>query len=280
MFEALKEFSTLRRQQIRLPEAIALCEEAYILVSEMHGPVHPLVQEAAAELIECLIWSKEHSRAEGYARLTCESLIDPKNGLDPRCEAVARGMQQLAHLNCIIAQEGGVAISIQSPSCTNNKEQLIEAEQLIMKACRIMENLHGPSSANLAICLETYGQVLTGKGEFNEMTKGIFERVVAIYKEFDGGDGQGTSSSLCSLGEFCMKWGDLMPVGEKRMNEYKIARNSFEIAVRIGNNIFGLTDPRTLTDVQKFRSVVARIQRDEECFRLDAFTSKNKEVSS
>jgi hypothetical protein len=246
---------------------------------EMHGPVHPLVQEAAAELIECLIWSKEHSRAEGYARLTCESLIDPKNGLDPRCEAVARGMQQLAHLIVNIAQEGGVAISINSSSSTSdNNEQLMEAEQLIMKACRIMENLHGPSSANLAICLETYGQVLTGKGEFNKTTKEIFERVVAIYKEFDGGDGQGTSSSLCSLGEFCIKWGDLMPLGEKRMNEYQTAKNSFEIAVRIGNTIFGLTDPRTLTDVQKLRSVSARIQRDEESSRLASSTSNNNGV--
>jgi hypothetical protein len=51
------------------------------------------------------------------------------------------------------------------------------------------------------------------------------------------------------------------------MNEYQTAKNSFEIAVRIGNNIFGLTDPRTLTDVQKFRSVTLRIQRDQESSR-------------
>ena len=79
---------------------------------------------------------------------------------------------------------------------------IVEAEWLIRRACNIMENLHGPASPNLAICLETFGQVLVCSDKFTEETRLIFERVLAIYSECEGGNGHGTLQALGSLGGF------------------------------------------------------------------------------
>ena len=256
VFEALKLFGALRRQQSRLSEATALCEEAYIVVSGAHGPVHSLVQEAAAELIECLTLAGEYSQAEAYSRITYESLIDPRNGIDPESEGAARGMQQLANLCVCLAREGHDLSS----------NLLEEAEGLVRKACGIMENLYGPASSNLAICLETLGQVFIGRGVLEEETRNVFERVLAIFIECEGGGevegegrgelrcglrsglagrgggGHGTLQALGSLGDFYSALIPSLPLGEQRAVESQRARAVFERAASMSVAIYGSQD--------------------------------------
>ena len=252
IFEALKKYGSLRRLQHRLPEAMAVCEEAYIVVSRVHGPVHPLVQDAAAELIECLILAGEYSQAEAYSRITYESLIDPCNGIDLESEGVARGMQQLAHLCISMAREGHEAA----------QDLIIEAEQLIRKACNIMENLHGPTSPNLAICLETFGQVLVGRGLFTEETRLLFERVLAIYSECEGGNGHGTLQALGSLGDFYCELSSTMHPGYERNKVYEKAIMMFEDAAQMGAAIYGSDGKRALKYAEKARDIRLAVQSD------------------
>ena len=258
IFEALKKYSSLRRLQHRLTEAMTLCEEAYTVVSGVHGPVHPLVQDAAAELIECLILTGEYSQAESYSRITYESLMDPCNGIDPESEEVARGMQQLAHLCINMEREGHVAAL----------DLVIEADCLIRKACNIMENLHGPASPNLAICLETFGQVLVCRDIFTEETRLIFERVLAIYTDCDGGNGHGTLQALGSLGDFYYELGNSMHSGCERNVEYQKSIGIFEKAACIGAIIYGSDEKRTSKYTEKIRDIRLAIDKGE------AFTSK------
>ena len=63
---------------------------------------------------------------------------------------------------------------------------LTESEGLIRKACSIMERLFG-SKPNLAICLEILGQVLVERGLFDQTTRDIYERVLAIYVDAEEG---------------------------------------------------------------------------------------------
>ena len=251
IFEALKKYGSLRRLQHRLTEAMKLCEEAYVVVSGVHGPDHPLVQDAAAELIECLILAGEYSQAEAYSRITYESLIDPCNRIDLESEEVARGMQQLAHL-CINMARGGHVAAV---------DLIKEAEWLIKRACNIIENLHGPASPNLAICLETFGQVLVCSDIFTEETRLIFERVLAIYSECEGGNGHGTLQALGSLGDFYYELGNTMHPGDGRNVEYEKSIGVFEEAACMGAAIYGSDEKRTLKYREKVKDIRLAIDR-------------------
>ena len=251
MFEGLKKLSALRRQQYQLSEAMELCEEAYIIVSRAHGPAHPLVQDAAAELIECLIQLERFPQAEAYARITYESMIDPRNGIDPESDGVARGMQQLAYVCSRMAGEGHEAAP----------DLIEEAHELIRKACRIMEEL---SSPNLAICLETLGEVLIARGILTDETKGIFERVLAIYVDREGGGGHGTIQSLTSLGEFHVHLASTLPIGRERIQEVQIAKALNEDYAKMVTKIYGSDSVRMLEYTKRAHDIEQIISHYEE----------------
>ena len=246
MFEGLRKFGILRRQQQRLGDALSFCEEAYIVVSRAYGPVHPLVQDASAELIETLILLQEYSQAEAYSRITYESLIDPRNGIDPESESVARGMQQLASLCFNMAHDGHECAS----------DLINEAEELSRKACCIIENLNnGFSSSNLAICLETLGQVLVGKKNFTEETKGLFERILNIYSERENGNGPGTLKSLRSLGEFHFKLANTLPIGIDRNKQCETAKLIYDEALNMAISLSGPNATYVLEYTERARQI-------------------------
>ena len=91
LYEALKLLASVNLAK----EALPLSEEAYELVSGVHGPEHPEVQEAASELIQYLLRDGDFSRAEDYARINYETLM---SGSDPESYISAISMKQLAHI--------------------------------------------------------------------------------------------------------------------------------------------------------------------------------------
>jgi hypothetical protein len=95
---ALGLCAIVRRLQSRLPEAIELAEEAYILISGAFGPVHPDVQNAASTLIQLLIANGDYSRADDYARMNYENLTDSHNGIDQDTKQVADVMTRMPPL--------------------------------------------------------------------------------------------------------------------------------------------------------------------------------------
>lgn len=253
LFEALKLTSSLLRAEGKIAEAVVMIEQAYITVSEVHGPDHPTVQEAAAELIECLIQNGQYSQAEGYSRVTYESLIDPSCGIDPNGEQVARGSQQLAHICMLMAQE--------DPE--KSSHLLVESEVLIRKACGIMERLFG-SKPNLAICLETLGQVLVARGLFDKGTRDIFERVLSIYMEAEEGRGRGTMLALVSLGEFLVDMSHVMPPGDARVRVRSEAVLTFSRAAVIAGDAFGDNHKRTISILAKVQELAAEMRKEDQ----------------
>lgn len=230
LYEALKRNARLRKAQGRLSEAIALTEEAYISVSDAKGPENAEVQEAAVELIECLMITGQLSRAEAFSRITYENLIDPSNGIDQNSDQVARGMQQLAWICLRITREDKDA----PPSL------LVEAESLIKNACDVTQQLHGHPTTNLTVCLAIYGDILMQRDASIEEIRCLFERVLRVYRGAGAVGCSNATECLTSLGMFLKVKVDKLPIGEEREVERKVIIDLLHPAVEIISAASGL----------------------------------------
>jgi tetratricopeptide (TPR) repeat protein len=117
--DAYEAYCQLRMVQLNYTEAVTFAEESYNCVAVAYNPVHPQVQVAAGNLIECLIHKGDLYDGERYAQFTLDSLKDSANGVDQDSEAVAIGHYNLSSV--ILKQNG----------------DLVKAERLAREAYRI-----------------------------------------------------------------------------------------------------------------------------------------------
>lgn len=190
----LKTFAEIRSQQRRCLEAITYSEEAYILLSEAYGPVHPQVQNAASDLIELHSRNGEFENADRYARINYESIIDPNNGYDVNSLGAAQAMELLARLWWLNNGETGQEVSETSGS---------EAESLMRQAINIVEKTHGMKSVQLPKFYKSLCFVQMKRGLYTEEVRGLLQRVLVLYMGFDGGMGNVTQQGNYLLGNFC-----------------------------------------------------------------------------
>ena len=67
---------------MRHPETIELAEEAYILASETNGPLHPLVQKVATQLVDLIalyyqgIYRKQMTSVVSITRILSILLVE------------------------------------------------------------------------------------------------------------------------------------------------------------------------------------------------------------
>jgi hypothetical protein len=87
---ALRTYCNLRELQRNYSGALKFAEEAYNLVVEAYGSIHPQVQ-AAELLIDILIMKSDLFDYERYAQVTYDNLRDKKNGIDQEGEEMATG---------------------------------------------------------------------------------------------------------------------------------------------------------------------------------------------
>jgi tetratricopeptide (TPR) repeat protein len=78
----------------KIKESKAVREEAYMYVNAVYDPEHPLVLEAAGNLIETLFLTGDHYDAERFARICYQSLTRPP--LDPESYEAAKAAGNLA----------------------------------------------------------------------------------------------------------------------------------------------------------------------------------------
>ena len=144
MVEALLCYGELREHQywgdceITAKGAYDYFEEAYLLTSQLYGPVHPLVHDVSNHLIGSLIKLGDFSEAERFARVNYESLISRDSGINPDGREVMKGASMLVKISYVTAQQTG------NPLVT-----LDEAEELARTAVRIAiksDGLHGYDS--------------------------------------------------------------------------------------------------------------------------------------
>lgn len=92
----LNSLSSLYVLRGKLTEAKVIGEESYMYVSEKYNPEHPLVLEAAGNLIDILCSSKDYYDAERFARICYDSLTRPH--LHPDSYEAAKAAGTLARV--------------------------------------------------------------------------------------------------------------------------------------------------------------------------------------
>ena len=222
LFKALRTYGYLLERQSKYIQAIAYFEDAYICVSEAYGPVHPRVQEAAGYLTDSLLQSKDFCRAEAYARINYESLIDPHSGISPESFEVARGAQQLAQICYMTPQNLGIAnVSFE------------EGEYLARKALRVFEAVFDPFHINIGSSLNDLAKVLHESGNIGDETKCLYRRALAVYLICDGPDGHLVMEANANLGLLHYQRGKADVEDTLRRIEYTFSSRYYREALRI-----------------------------------------------
>jgi hypothetical protein len=83
-------------------KAKSIREEAYMHVNETYNPEHPLVLEAAGQLIGTLLNLGDFYNAERFARICYDALIRPP--LDPKSYEAAKAAGNLANASRFLIQ--------------------------------------------------------------------------------------------------------------------------------------------------------------------------------
>ena len=196
--EAMSMLARLRGRQKRYSEAIAVAEETYIIASNAYGPVHPMVQTVAAQLIECLILVEDYAKAEDYCCINYESLIDPHYGMDPMTENVADGMMQLAGIWVYKEYNKDDEADVRAG---------VEALRLARKACSIIDRVASTNLVAIIKSLKTLCGVLFKLGMLAEEIL-IYQRIVSLCIEFFGSDSEQTKESIVALKsvKYAIEW--------------------------------------------------------------------------
>jgi tetratricopeptide (TPR) repeat protein len=228
ILNALSTCIELRQRQGDHSSAVPFAEEAYNVAVIAYDPVHPQVQTAAGILIECLIHNGDLSNAERFSQQTYENLRDRKNGMDQEGEAVAMGSYNLA--NVIHRQEG----------------DLSKAEKLAREALRIRSLMYGSNDHIIGTSCNMLGKILESQGKFEDETKGLFERSLAICIRNEGPDGVNTAMMSVNIGLYYYQLAERQPTLDAMKNVLLMSKSHIEEGFRIQTKIHGPTHPDTV----------------------------------
>lgn len=188
VFNLLSFLGTVYRVNSR-PEVKALREEAYIYVSEAYNPEHPLVLEAAGQLIMTLGDIVDYYDAERFARICYEALIRPP--LDPDSYEAAKAADNLSHASYNMLKENRTASG-----------DLDEADMLARKALRIIKDKKGTGFAELIIAFHNLVLIKTMKKDCGDETMILFEDFLSDLVRDQGKDHKITAIVNAHLARF------------------------------------------------------------------------------
>jgi hypothetical protein len=164
-------------------------EEAYIYVSEIYNPEHPLVLEAADKLIQALGQTHDYYDAEWFARICYEALT--RAPLDPESYEAARAATRLANASRHLIDENGA-----------DSADIEEAEMLARKAVRIVKKVKGPCSEEIRFSFSFLMDIKCHKNNYGQETKGLLEDYLSDAIRYEGMDGRITGHANDFLGRF------------------------------------------------------------------------------
>jgi tetratricopeptide (TPR) repeat protein len=226
IFEALRNYVTLRQHQGDFSGAVSFAEEAYNVCVDAYDPVHPQVQEAAGILINSLIHKGDLFNAERFAEQTYANLRDVKNGMDQEGEEVAEGAYNLAGV--LLRQDDG---------------DLIKAEKLARESLRIRSRLYGSNDHRIGSSSRLLGRILKKQGKLGDETKELLERSLAISVVNEGPDGPNIALGNIEIGNFYYQLAMIQSIISIKRTQLLLAKSYAEEAVRIVTKIHNLTHP-------------------------------------
>jgi hypothetical protein len=159
-YDYISRLANLYHSIGKLTEEKAVNEEAYMYVSEVYDPEHPLVLEAGRELIGILNRTGNFYDAERFARVCYDGLT--RAPLDPDSFEAAKAASNLAEASFNLIDKNGP-----------ESADIDEAEILARKAVQIIKEFTGPGSTENIDAFEVLANVLFIKEDFIDETKSL-----------------------------------------------------------------------------------------------------------
>jgi tetratricopeptide (TPR) repeat protein len=240
----LTNYCALRRMQNNYIDAVIFAEEAYNCVAVVFNPVHPEVQTAAGNLIECLIHKGDMYDAERFAQMTLDSLRDPGNGLDQESEEIAHGYYNLGKV--IMGQD----------------ENLIRAENLTREAYRIRIQLYGIDHQFVGLTGDQIANILVRQGKLGDEILILHERSLACTERNEGPNGIRSAEIHAYLGNFHFLLSREQPSVTTKKEQICLAKSHYEVAVQIFTKIHGSANPcyvERLSDIKSIEAILNRL---------------------
>ena len=254
LFEALLCYGELRGHQYwkdcdkSSKGAYDYFEEAYILVSEAYGPVHPQVQEVSVHLIGSLIKLGDFVEAERFARINYESLVSPDSGIEPDSRQVMKGASMLVKICYVTAQQRKSALV-----------DLDEAEQLARKVVRIAMKTDGNHGYDTGIYqfdlyqvlrerLKAYSERMTEKeiAKTTHEMKLLLDRSHTITVRCHGLDSKNTMYMTHEMHSFYKALHSALAQGPDKDEALRQSDELQHATVRVSMRVNGITHAYTL----------------------------------
>jgi tetratricopeptide (TPR) repeat protein len=242
LFRAFSTCCAVRKMQEDYINALTYAEEAYNCVAIAFNPVHPMVQDAAGTLIECLTHKGDFYDALRFAEMTFSNLCDPANGLDQNSEAVAAGYYCLG--NVISMQDG----------------DHVKAERLARESYRIRVQIYGDDHYLVGSSIGLIANTLKGQDKLGDETKKLYERSLAIYTRNEGPDGVNTAFGNAVLGNYYVALSESQLTVETKKEHFMLAFGSYHEAVRITKKIYGTDHPKYIDNLDKLCIITHHIE--------------------
>jgi hypothetical protein len=141
------------------------------------------------------------------------------------------------------------------------KEDLLKAEELAREALRIRSVICDSDDRTIGASCNLLAQILESQGKFEDETKRLLERSLAIFIRKEGPDGANTAILNVSLGSY---YYDLprrqLTVATKR-KYFLISKSHIEEGFRIQIKMYGPTHPNTVKTASVLSDVVSVLSR-------------------
>lgn len=228
----------LRRNRRNFDEALIFAEEAYDCSAVAINPVHPEVQKAASNLIECLLYNGNFDQA--FAQMTLDSLKDPGNGLDQLSEEVAKGYHDLGRV--ILRRKG----------------DLLKAEMFVRASLHVRNRLHVTDYVSVGDSIDLLVGILQDQGNLGSETQELRERSLVINLKHFGSEGLNTATSYYNLGNLHYYRAKESQDSENQEEHLYLSKPNIKEALRLYAKINGPVNPRTI-DASTYLSNVTRM---------------------
>jgi hypothetical protein len=233
VLDALSLLGNMYQLGDKLTEAKAIMEEAYMFVNEVYDPEHPLVLDAAGELIRALGMTGDHHDAERFARICYDSLTRPH--LDPESYEAAKAAGNLAGASYNLIKANGP-----------DSADIEEAEMLATTAVRIIKALKGPSDSYLKLIFGYLMNIKYSRKDYGDDTKSLLEDNLSDAIIIEGVDGKRTATANEYLGHPYHTIALSLLSNKTKMENFKVSYSHFNEVLRINTKIYGLDHPKSL----------------------------------
>jgi hypothetical protein len=230
LYQALTRKGSFLGGQLRDKEAKAYYEEGYEIISTLHSLDHPLVLEAAKNMIHNCMDLKDYYNFERYARFVYEIVSRP---IDRENLDVADAALDLSSaLFGLISERGAEGGSI------------VEAEMLARKSIRISEGKYAPDILTLNYAALSNIQAMNK--DLSEERRCLLQLTLDIRLKREGADYSFVGVSQNNLGVYHRDVMISLPPGVAREEQRRLGISYCKEAIRVNTKLHSVSHQDTL----------------------------------